>query len=93
MQTIQKYILGGFNIYLYSKQRDKFHPRNSQTVSHEVKSYFQFCSLYDLEQLIKPPTRVTYSTSYLIDHILTTFPERVLKQGIIDAGLPNHQLI
>ena len=57
---------------------------------HEVKNYFQFCSLYGLEQLIKSPTRVTSS---LIDHILTTFPERVSQQGIFNVGLSDHQLI
>ena len=60
---------------------------------HEVKNYFQFCSLYGLEQLIKSPTQVTCSTSSLIGHILTTFPERVSHKGIIDVELSNHQLI
>ena len=32
--------------------------------------------MYDFEQLIESPTRVTCSTSSLIDHILTAFPER-----------------
>ena len=62
-------------------------------MSPEVKNYFQFCSLYGLEQLIQSPTRVTCSTSSLIDHKLTTFPKRVSQQGIIDVGLPDHQLI
>ena len=69
------YILGDFNINLFLKQSYIFHQTNTKSVSHEVKSYFQFCSLHGLEQLIKSPTRVTYSTSSLIDHILTTFPE------------------
>ena len=59
-------------------------------MSPEVKNYFQFCSLYGLEQLIKSPTQVTCSTSSLIDHILTTFPERVSQQ---DVGLSDHELI
>ena len=62
-------------------------------MSHKVKNYFQFCSLYGLEQLIKSPTRVTCSTSSLIDHILTTFPERVSHQRITDVGVSDHQLI
>ena len=62
-------------------------------MSPEVKNYFQFCSLYGLEQLIQSPTRVTCSTSSLIDHKLTTFPERVSQQGIIDVGFSDHQLI
>ena len=62
-------------------------------MSHEVKNYFQFCSLYGLEQLTKPPTRATCSSSSLIDHMLTIFPERVLQQDIIDVGLFNHRLV
>ena len=87
------YILGDFNINLFSKQKYIFHQTNTQSMSPEVKNYFQFCSLYGLEQLIKSPTQVTCSTSSLIDHILTTFPERVSQQGIIDVGLSDHQLI
>ena len=62
-------------------------------MSHEVKIYFQFCSLYAFEQLIKSPTSVTCSISSLIDHTLATFPQRVSQQGIIDVGLSDHQLI
>ena len=39
------------------------------------------------------PSRVTCSILSLIDHILTTLLEGVPRQGIIDAGLPDHQLI
>ena len=62
-------------------------------MSHEAKNYFQFCSMYGLEQLIKSPTQVTCSTFSLIDYILTTFPERVSQPGIIDVELSDHQLI
>ena len=87
------YILGDFNINLFSKQNYIFHQTNTQSMSPKVKNYFQFCSLYGLEQLIKSPIRVTCSTSSLIDHIQTTFPERVSQQGIIDVGLSDHHLI
>ena len=87
------YVLGDFNINLFSKQKYIFHQTNTQSMSPEVKNYFQFCSLYGLKQPIKSPTRVTCSTSSLIDHILTTFPERISQQGIIDVGLSDHQLI
>ena len=69
------YIFSDFNINLFLKQNYIFHQTNTQSVSHEIKSYFQFCSLYGLEQLIKSPTRVTCSTSSLTDHALTTVPE------------------
>ena len=70
------YLLGDFNINLFSKQKYTFHQTNTQSMSHEVKNYFQLCSLYGLEQIIKSPTQVRCITSFLIDHILTTFPDR-----------------
>ena len=52
----EMYILGEFNINLFSKQKYIFHQTNTQSMSHEVKKYFQFYSLNGLEQLIKSPT-------------------------------------
>ena len=65
------YVLGDFNINLFSKQKYIFHQTNTQSMSPEVKNYFQFCSLYGLEQLIKSPTRVTCSTSSLVERFTT----------------------
>ena len=90
-QTIR--ILGGSNINLFSKQKYIFHQTNAQSMSHEIKNYLQFYSLHGLEQLTKSPTRVTCSTSSLMDHIPTTSQERVSQKGITDVGLSNHQLI
>ena len=48
------YILGNFNINLFSKQKYIFHQMNTpQSMLHEVKNYLQFCSLHGLEQLIQ----------------------------------------
>ena len=62
-------------------------------MSHKVNTYFQFCSLYGLEQLIKSLSQVTCIMPSLIDHILATLLGRVSKQGIIDVGLTDDQLI
>ena len=35
------YILGDFNINLFSKQKCIFHQTNTQSMSHDVKNYFQ----------------------------------------------------
>ena len=67
------YILGDFINNLLSKEKYIFHQTNTQSMQLEVKNYFQCHILYDLEQLIKPPTQITSSKSSLIDHILTTF--------------------
>ena len=34
------YILGDFNINLFSKQKCIFHQTNTQSMSHDVKNYF-----------------------------------------------------
>ena len=52
----EMYLLGDFNINLFSKQKYIFHQVNTQSMSTEVKNYFQFCPLYGLEQLIKSAT-------------------------------------
>ena len=78
------YILGDFNITMYHNNRYIVHDDNtisSKFLSHDVKNYHQFCTMHGLKQLIQSPTRVTYSTSTLIDHILKVsfqeFPKKV----------------
>ena len=43
------------------------------------------------KQLIKSPTRVTCSSSTLIDH--ASFHSKVFPKGAIDAGISDHQPI
>ena len=49
--------------------------------------------MHGLKQLTKSPTRVTWSTSTLIDHILTSASARVSQKGVINVGVSDHQLI
>ena len=49
--------------------------------------------MFGLKQLIEVPTRVTCSSSTIIDHILATFSNRVSQQGVIDVELSDHQII
>ena len=49
--------------------------------------------MHGLKQLIQYHTRVTCSTSILIDHILASFPSGVSQKGVIKVGLSDHQLI
>ena len=66
--------------------------KGKTVISSDVKSYIEFCSTLGLKQLIKAPTRITSSTSTLIDHILTSSSEKVVQAGIIKTSLSNHQL-
>ena len=87
------YTLGDFNINMYHNNRYIVHGDNtisSKLLPHDVKNYHQFCMMHDLKQLIQSPTRVTCSTSTLIDHILTSVPSRISRKGVIHVGLIIH---
>ena len=79
-------------------QNNKYIVRDDNTIpskflSSDIKNYHQFCTMHGLKQLIKSPTRVTFSTSTLIDHILASFPSRISQEGVIAVGISDHQLI
>ena len=90
------YILGDFNLNTYHNNRYIVCDDNtisSKFLSHDVKIYCQFCMMHGLKQLIQSLTRVTCSTSTLIDHILTSAPSRVSQKGVVNVGLSDYQLI
>ena len=64
-----------------------------QSVPNDVKNYFDFCTMFDLQQLIESRTRITCSSSSIIDHILASFPDRVTQRGILNVRLSDHQPI
>ena len=51
------------------------------------------CSLYQFDQLINEPTRVTPTSSSLIDLILTNKPENISQSGVVHLGISDHSLI
>ena len=98
------YLLGDFNINLWHKgkyvfQDDKILSSREILKIAEAKDgynmirYQEFCSLHNLKQLIKSPTRITDNKSSLLDHVLTNSLEKVPQSGVIDVGLSDHQLI
>ena len=62
-------------------------------VSNDVKNYLQFCTMFGLTQMIKSPTRITCSSTSLIDHKLASLPDRISQEGVMNVGLSDHQLI
>ena len=48
--------------------------------------------MFDLSQLISEATRVTSSSSSLIDHILSNNCDKICQSGTITIGLSNHFL-
>ena len=98
LDTLKKelYILGDFNINLYQNQNHTGCKNNtlvSATVSNDVKNYLEFCTMFGLTQLIKSPTRITCSSTSLIDHILASVPENISREGVVNVVLSDHQFI
>ena len=84
------YILGDFNINLYLNNSYIFQKNNllqSQSIPSDIKKYYEFCTMFGLKQLVEVPTRVTCSSSTIIDHILASFPNRVSVQVIMITKL------
>ena len=93
--NVETYILGDFNINLWQNGHYVIQKHNlisCQSVPNDVKNYFDFCTMFGLKQLIESPTRITCSSSSIIDHILASFPDRITQRGILNVGLSDHQL-
>ena len=78
--------------FIFSKE-NMLNNKSIPNQFQNVKSYMKFVLAFSLLQLMKVPTRITCNITTIIDHILASYPERVIKQGIIDLGLSDHQLV
>ena len=96
-KKFEVYFLGDFNINLLLnnkfllKERQPFDVRNLS--SPLLSKYKELCQTFSLKEIIQEPTRVTSSTSSLLDHILTNSGWKISQKGVIDVGLSDHQLI
>ena len=75
-------ILGDLNCDLLKPNLN--HPTN------KLRSLFE---IYQLTQLIDEATRITETSSTLIDHFITNEPEKISKCGVIHTGISDHSLI
>ena len=49
--------------------------------------------IYQLEQIITEPTRITTDTTSLIDVYITNSPQKVKSSGVIRLGIRDHYMI
>ena len=91
------YFLGNFNVNL--SLNDKFvlkknQPFDTRNLSSPLFSkYKELYQTFSLKKIIQKPTRVTSTTSSLLDHILRNNAWKASHKGAIDVGLSDHQLI
>ena len=80
----EMYILGDLNCDLLNVDMD------SNIPTRKINSLYE---LYQLSQLIDEATRVTMTTTSLIDHIVTNTPEKISDSGVIHTGISDHSLV
>ena len=49
--------------------------------------------LFSFKQLIKEPTRVTFDTAMVIDHVATICPRNIMKSGVHEVSLSDHYMV
>ena len=81
-ENVEYWLLGDLNCNL-----------GAPILDHKSKTLSGTADLYNLEQLIEEPTRITESTSTMIDLIFTNTPDNVACSGVSDVGISDHSLI
>ena len=65
----------------------------TNTTNQPTKTLNEILETYQLFQLITEPTRVTTNSCTLIDHYITSTPEKIVRSGVIHTGISDHSLI
>ena len=91
------FILGDMNINVMYKGMNLLKNKNITNKNNDIPLLFthykEFLSNFGLKQLITSPTRITCSTSTLIDHILTNSSNKITQYGTVDTAISDHKMI
>ena len=92
------HILGDLNMNLCENctlltENNKDIVKGTNKISSEAKKYLKFCKTFEFKQIIQSPTRVTHSTTSLMDHILTNTNGKIAQCRLINLGLSDHQVM
>ena len=79
---LEYYLMGDFNCNMASAHFDS-----------NTRLLCEISDIYGLQQLITEPTRITESSSSLIDVIFTNCINRVVCSGVLHIGISDHSLI
>ena len=61
--------------------------------NNTLVNYLQtFCSMFDLHQIIKDPTRVCSTSQSTIDLILVSVVQKITQSGVIVCGMSDHMV-
>ena len=69
---------------------DILHPLEN---GKEGRAWLDICDIYDLQNLITAPTRISRTKQSCIDIIATNVPAFELQSGVLEPGLSDHKLV
>ena len=81
-ENVEFYVLGDLNCNL-----------KSATLDHNSNLLTNIANLFNLRQLIDESTRITESSSTLIDVIFTNVPDKIVCSGVSHIGISDHSLV
>ena len=64
-----------------------------QPADNNAKHISSLYELFSLKQLIEEPTRVTLTTSSMIDHVATTSARNIIESGVHKVSMSDHYMI
>ena len=62
-------------------------------LNNHTKRFNEIANLFQLTQMIDHPTRITDSTSSLLDVALVTNPENISQSGVVHVGISDNSLL
>ena len=65
----------------------------NQPADNNAKHISSLYELFSLKQLIEEPTRVTLTTSSMIDHVATTSARNIIEAGVHKVSMSDHYMI
>ena len=74
--------------YRFSEQET-----NYSSPLYLTKKYKEFLSTHGLTQIIEEPTRITDTSSSLLDHILVNTPDKITQHSVLSKTLSDHDII
>ena len=63
---------------------------NIDDTVHSNKKWQHLVDLFDLSQMIREPTRVTETTSTIIDHVYTSHPDNIIESFVSPYSISDH---
>ena len=79
-----------FEYIYFTSNCDLLEANPDLQLTKELKSIYE---LYQLSQIIDEATRITSTTSTLIDHFITNRPEKISDSGVIHTRISDHSMI